>query len=941
MPTRSSAHDRLVAKCRAISPTHACSQKIAANGKLRVLSNRQLLDQDLDCECDDSVSHGVPKGQKHNEVLAIRNLWNKELLSWFVRVLLSKSTTRTLEGGLDAITTTSTPSVPMDLAACSANNPRHVEEVSCPTVAREAWKQRRKQGLPVKKREKVVEDHYDDCGLDLSGLEDREQARSKALCTVPEKSVLTLCKHPRWFTGTASCNNKFAGVNTTFKYLTSAEHKPVVCEICGGEARLSQLLTSNAGWEAGTNYDLVCGIDLSDPSMRDQALKFLARVKCALLVMSPPCTPFGALGKWNHQLNHDAWTQSASQYVPLAVFAGHAAQQQLHLGCDFVIEQPLNSWLFTVDPWPSLRKCARISREVIDMCMLGAKTAQGLPYRKRTELWASDSELLEPLRNLECDNSHEHAALHGQEAFQARVWPWKLACLLQLGAQTVLSKRLWQNANHLWSPPELHNMAKLELRRAAASTQVVAPAFSVYPCLGCRFRVNKHDTRHNRVHGECLHPDVQAIRYLCPGCATFKARYDASHTYELGAFLDVDEKTLECTGCRFAVAPHRQARGPRVRTGADPTTKMRPAAEAEEDAEVADTGGAASSGVPRVEEETERDVAPDEDAPPAQDENALPEGRRRRDRRVHHDVEVQAMPDGDARWPHLDVNQALRMLQHPTDKGVILRTLRRLHVKWFHASADQMHRVLKAAGIPSQVLRNIPQITDSCKICRSWARPTEHSKTSIRLSTRFNESVQLDVLYWTDYQILHLMDECTKWCVAEIIGGSDDQELMTSITLKWFQPFGAPSHMIVDGEKGLASEAALHWLSSWGVERIPRAPNQHAHLIERHHQILRDLLHKVQDQHDEEGLVSAPQLLLAECVLAKNTMLSIAGESPYHALYGRTPRLLPEVLDRQGLSVLEDKPDDPLLVRNHHRIRELALENIVRENARRRLQAAA
>eukprot|EP00971_Amphidinium_carterae_P331793 6465576-Amphidinium_carterae.1 len=371
---------------------------------------------------------------------------------------------------------------------------------------------------------------------------------------------------------------------------------------------------------------------------------------------------------------------------------------------------------------------------------------------------------------------------------------------------------------------------------------------------------------------------------------------------------------------------------------------MRPATEPSELAgeEVADTGGAAGSGDGQAAGVTDHDVdpAPAEDGDDG-DEELHPEARPRRDRRTHREVEIQAAPDGDSRWPHLDVNQALRMLQHPTDKGVILRTLRRLHVKWFHASADQMHRVLKAAGIPRQVLRDIPQITDSCRICRSWARPTEHSKTSIRLSTRFNESVQLDVLYWTDYMILHLMDECTKWCVAEMIGSTDDQELITSITLKWFQPFGAPSNMIVDGEKGLASDTALHWLSSWGVERIPRAPNQHAHLIERHHQILRDLLHKVQSQHDEEGLVSAPQLLLAECVLAKNTMLSIAGESPYHALYGRTPKLLPEVLDRQGLSVLEDKPDDPLLVRNHHRIRELALENIVRENARRRLEAAA
>eukprot|EP00971_Amphidinium_carterae_P239869 4761921-Amphidinium_carterae.1 len=109
------------------------------------------------------------------------------------------------------------------------------------------------------------------------------------------------------------------------------------------------------------------------------------------------------------------------------------------------------------------------------MCMLGAKTSQGIPYRKRTELWASDSEILEPLRNLQCDGSHEHAALHGTDAYQARVWPWRMACLLQLGVQSMLSKRYWQKANNIWCPPVLRTMARLEMRRVSAQYPVAAP----------------------------------------------------------------------------------------------------------------------------------------------------------------------------------------------------------------------------------------------------------------------------------------------------------------------------------------------------------------------------------------------------------------------------------------------------------------------------------
>eukprot|EP00971_Amphidinium_carterae_P342395 6481684-Amphidinium_carterae.1 len=307
LPSRSTTYDALVAKCRTVPPTHACSRKVTANGRLRVLSNQKMLDHDLSCECDESVYHGLPRDNKHDDVLSLRSAWSKGVLSWFVRVLLQKGTmvkpTGTHEGELIVAATSSTSHVvaaPPTLVLkesvhCSDDNHQNTE-VSCPTLAREAWKQRRKQGLPVKKRTKTVEAHYDDCGLDLSGLNDRNQP----------KSMLW------WFAGTVTEGNKSASVNVSFEYLTSSQHKPVVCEICGGEARLSQLLTSNAGWEAGTNYDLMCGIDLSNPAVRDQALYFLGRAKCALVVMSPPCTPFGALGKWNHQLNHDAWTQSAT-----------------------------------------------------------------------------------------------------------------------------------------------------------------------------------------------------------------------------------------------------------------------------------------------------------------------------------------------------------------------------------------------------------------------------------------------------------------------------------------------------------------------------------------------------------------------------------------------------------------------------------------------------
>ena len=48
-------------------------------------------------------------------------------------------------------------------------------------------------------------------------------------------------------------------------------------------------------------------------------------------------------------------------------------------------------------------------------------------------------------------------------------------------------------------------------------------------------------------------------------------------------------------------------------------------------------------------------------------------------------------------------------------------------------------------------------------------------------------------------------------------------------------------------------------------------------------------------------------LVLAESVLAKNALLSTGDGTPYQSLYGRTPRLLPQIEDLVGSSRQQDE----------------------------------
>ncbi len=63
-------------------------------------------------------------------------------------------------------------------------------------------------------------------------------------------------------------------------------------------------------------------------------------------------------------------------------------------------------------------------------------------------------------------------------------------------------------------------------------------------------------------------------------------------------------------------------------------------------------------------------------------------------------------------------------------------------------------------------------------------------------------------------------------------------------------------------------------------------------MVERHNEIIRQHWHKVHCQLLDENLRASFKLELAECVFAKNALLSVDGTTPYHALLGRVPRML-------------------------------------------------
>ena len=158
----------------------------------------------------------------------------------------------------------------------------------------------------------------------------------------------------------------------------------------------------------------------------------------------------------------------------------------------------------------------------------------------------------------------------------------------------------------------------------------------------------------------------------------------------------------------------------------------------------------------------------------------------------------------------------------------------------------------------------------------------------------FNEIVQWDILFHKKRMVSHFLDEAIRWSVGEPLASKSATDLVETIMSAWVRQFGPMKVLIADGERGLATEEVSQFLDRVFVQLKTKAPGEHAQMVERHHEVLRRLLLRVESQLAQETIAVPFKALLSECVLAKNVMTTVAGQTPYRALYGREPPGLSE-----------------------------------------------
>ena len=121
-----------------------------------------------------------------------------------------------------------------------------------------------------------------------------------------------------------------------------------------------------------------------------------------------------------------------------------------------------------------------------------------------------------------------------------------------------------------------------------------------------------------------------------------------------------------------------------------------------------------------------------------------------------------------------------------------------------------------------------------------------------------------------------MIDRCTRWHHACLVESKKAEDLVLGIDT-WVAIHGPMKELIVDGERGIViAQLTKDYCDRKGITIHQRAPQQHARVIERRGAVLRDSIHRMDEQMKEEGIYNVPFLeRLNECVFAGNALISV------------------------------------------------------------------
>ena len=216
----------------------------------------------------------------------------------------------------------------------------------------------------------------------------------------------------------------------------------------------------------------------------------------------------------------------------------------------------------------------------------------------------------------------------------------------------------------------------------------------------------------------------------------------------------------------------------------------------------------------------------------------------------------------------------------------------KLHRQFAHPTYERLIKLLKSAAPPwnddVELFDLIKKYSDSCEICKKYKRPHLIPSVSLPIATKFNQCLAMDLKFYTEHILLHIIDYASRYSVSSRIPSKRSEVIIKEIMSKWIAVFGSPGAIFSDNGGEFANEDFLNMAHSFNINILVSAANSPFSngVVERHNGILANILDRILGDTKCNF-----DIALAWAINAKNSLTNIHGFSAYQLAIGYNPIL--------------------------------------------------
>ena len=217
---------------------------------------------------------------------------------------------------------------------------------------------------------------------------------------------------------------------------------------------------------------------------------------------------------------------------------------------------------------------------------------------------------------------------------------------------------------------------------------------------------------------------------------------------------------------------------------------------------------------------------------------------------------------------------------------------RHLHRQFAHPPAEKLNRFLSSAGEPwasdTELKKEITKVSEKCRTCLEYGKASPRPIVGFPMGSRFLECVAMDLKFYDDKILLHLIDHATRLSITARIPSKKPSAVLNALFKHFIAIFGSVDKFLTDNGGEFVNQEFLEMCEKFNIniKTTPAESPWSNGMVERHNAIIAGMLDKV--------LSDTPcnfDIALAWCVNAKNSMINVHGFTPFQLAFGKNPKL--------------------------------------------------